>query len=91
MTIFPGIDLPLLNPSQGANVHTYAKAKEPKKKVCTINSQNKNREIDMQVTFILEIKIHMCNFFQNMTIFLMAYASILNSYYDENMHTHVTT
>ena len=45
----------------------------------------------MQVTFILEINIHMCNFFQNMTIFLMAYASILNSYYDENMHTYVTT
>ena len=38
-------------------MHTYATTNELKKKAFTINSHNKNKEIDIQVSFILESKL----------------------------------
>ena len=46
----------------------YARAKEQKQKVCTINSQNKNQEIGVQVTLISEIKSQMYILYENMII-----------------------
>ena len=45
----------ILNLYYDGDVHTYAVDEEPRKKVLTINSQNKNQEIGIQLTFILKI------------------------------------
>ena len=54
---FSASDASISNLYQDGNVHKYASNEEPKKKVLTLNSQNKNQEIVTQVTFILEINL----------------------------------
>lgn len=49
-------------------MHAYATTKQLKKKECTKNSQNINKEICVQVTFAVEIKAKKYIFVQNMTI-----------------------
>ena len=49
--------MPISNPRLDGNVDTYAMTKELKNKAFRINSQNKKRAIDKEVTFISEIKL----------------------------------
>ena len=41
----------ILNLFYDWNIHTYVTTKEQKKKAFTINTQNKNQEIGIQLTF----------------------------------------
>ena len=50
----------------------YATTKKPENNAFTISSQNIDKEICIQVTFTLEIKLQKYIFLQNMTIFLTA-------------------
>ena len=53
-------------------MHTDLTNKQPQKKEFTIDSQNINQEICIQVTFTKEIKLKKYIFTQNMNIFLTA-------------------
>ena len=76
MTIFLVSNVSFLNPCYDGNVDTYVTIKQLKKKAFTINSQNIDQEIDIQVTFILQIKLQKYIFYQSTTILLANYASI---------------
>ena len=72
-------------------MHTYTTTKEPKKKACATNKQNKTQGIGIQVTFILEIKLHKYLFNQNITISSASEASILNWCQDGYVNKYATT
>ena len=59
LTISLATDGSILSWCYTGNLDTYATTKEPKKKVCTINNQNENQKLGMQVTFILKINLEM--------------------------------
>ena len=54
----------------------YATTKKPENNAFTISSQNIDKEICIQVTFTLEIKLQKYIFLQNMTIFLTEFNRI---------------
>ena len=56
MTDFLATCASILKPCYDRNVHTYSTTYELKKKAFRINGQNKNLEIAIQITFILETK-----------------------------------
>lgn len=57
ITNFLASDASILKTYKDENKHTYARNEEPKKKVLLINSQNKDQEIAMQLTFALKINL----------------------------------
>ena len=57
ITNFLASDASILKTYKDKNKHTYARNEEPKKKVLLINSQNKDQEIAMQLTFALKINL----------------------------------
>ena len=59
----------ILNTCYDWNGHAYATTKELKKKAFAKNNQNKNQEISIQVTFILESKLQKCIFNHSLVIF----------------------
>ena len=54
----------------------YATTKKPENNAFMINGQNIDKEICIQVTFTLEIKLQKFIFLQNMTIFLTEFNRI---------------
>ena len=60
-------------------MNTYATTKQVENNAFTINSQNINQEICIQVIFTLEIKLQKYIFRQTMTIFLTANVALLNA------------
>ena len=46
-----------LNPYQDANMHRYATTKELKNKAFSVNTQDINQTIGIQVTIMMEIKL----------------------------------
>ena len=59
----------ILNTCYDWNGHAYATTKELKKKAFAKNNQNKNQEISIQVTFILESKLQKYIFNHSLAIF----------------------
>ena len=57
ITNFLASDASILKTYKDKNKHTYARNEEPKKKALLINSQNKDQEIAMQLTFALKINL----------------------------------
>ena len=67
------------NPGYDENMHRYATTKELKKKALRINNQNSKWAIDIQVTFISEIKLQIELFLaKSDCFFFKTYTSILN-------------
>ena len=62
----------ILYPCYDGNVHLYATTKQLEKNAFTINSQNTNQEICIQVTFSLEIKLQKYVFLAKYDHFLTA-------------------
>ena len=59
MTVFSATYAWILNHSYDGNMRTYVTTKELKMKEFTINSQDINQAIGIQVTAVLEIKLQM--------------------------------
>ena len=72
-------------------MRTYVTTKELKTKELTINGQDINQIIGIQLTIMLEIKLQKYVFYQNMTSFLAAVVSFLNPCEDGNVQTYATT
>ena len=81
----------LFVPLLGWKEHSYATTKQLEKNVFTINSQNINQEICIQVTFSLEIKLQKYIFFAKYDHFLTANVPFSNHYYDRNVHMYAMT
>ena len=57
MTVFSAYYASILDPCLDGNMRTYATTKELTKKEFTINIENINQAIGVQVTIILELKL----------------------------------
>ena len=68
----------------------YAMTKELKKKPFNGKVENVKQANDIQVTFILEIKLQKSIFQQIMATFLVANVSFLNHCYGGNVHMYDT-
>ena len=57
MTDFLATHASILNPYCDENMHEYVSNEEAKRKMVTINNQNKSQEIGIQVSFNLKINL----------------------------------